>query len=849
MTARDESIAFLGTLKELRVPFFQRHYVWEKENWEELLQSFQNTDTIPFLGSIILKDKGLGDTQIIDGQQRLTTITILAKALYDSLPEEKKKPENGIYNSIRNYLFFKRNDSDDFSESKPRITHSYYDKQYYTKVIESTILGKPAINLSEITDESNNILRCYKYYREYLNGKSVDEINKLFNSIFSREKKVIVLIILSNNDEEEQRIFDTINRAGVRLTTADIIKNNLFEKLLKFPRVSERDIIELYQDKWGNIFYNDDDRKLWDSTRIFGNVERTNLEFLLYCVAIIKWGKDENIFRSLDKTFSKNTENCSYDELIKLVDDISDYAKIFKTCILDLQEQVKNTNDPPRFKYSERAKLFLYVLEKFGVQMFYPYIIKRIKDVNADLSNPSLVRDFQILESFIIRRRISGRGVTDYADKCNSILRAETGHELDDIIISEMSQPDSKICDSDIKGYLQQKINIENAKTILYVIELYMRGEDKFIEDASLLSNLTLEHIMPTRWEKHWSDVPVVDKNGSLICDDDKAQWRKEAICCIGNMTLLTQKLNTSINNKSYKMKVCDAHGYKNSSSLKLTNELVESFEQDPIWDEQHIYQRANRIYDLFLRLWPNYSTKPIEDLPDEVFEDPIKLLKALSKVNYSDDFEDDSSKLISAEEFIRRINIQRKTFEKFIKEQKIIPDKLITVAKSTPVPFFTQESFEKYVSQFNWTVITPENIKEIFMEEVEHMDMQRSYKPLFLKTVIGNASATGKIPMNDVVAAFRNFYTARANDHLFVEQEDSIFARQDYTDAEAKKEILKYPLDRFAQRSIVEYIEYQDEIVVNPSLWKDLTPQEKQQVVSMCETKLEEYYNGFLVT
>ena len=55
--------------------------------------------------------------------------------------------------------------------------------------------------------------KCYKYYREYLNGKSVDEINHLFNSIFDNTKKVIVLIELENSNDEEQRIFDTINRA------------------------------------------------------------------------------------------------------------------------------------------------------------------------------------------------------------------------------------------------------------------------------------------------------------------------------------------------------------------------------------------------------------------------------------------------------------------------------------------------------------------------------------------------------------------------------------------------------------------------------------------------------------
>ena len=163
------------------------------------------------MGSIILKDKGWGNFEIIDGQQRLTTITILAKALYDSLPEEKKTPDNGIFTSIIAYLFYNKNASDSLNERKPKITHSYYDKESYSSVVKSTIIDEPAINLSNIGENSNNILKCYKYYREYLNGKSVDEINHLFNSIFDNTKKVIVLIELENSDDEEQRIFDTIN--------------------------------------------------------------------------------------------------------------------------------------------------------------------------------------------------------------------------------------------------------------------------------------------------------------------------------------------------------------------------------------------------------------------------------------------------------------------------------------------------------------------------------------------------------------------------------------------------------------------------------------------------------------
>ena len=87
MKAEAKSLRWLGEGKKLTIPFFQRNYVWKKENWEELLYNFDNVDSVmPFIGSIIIKNvtKALGveEKMIIDGQQRLTTLTILAKAIY-----------------------------------------------------------------------------------------------------------------------------------------------------------------------------------------------------------------------------------------------------------------------------------------------------------------------------------------------------------------------------------------------------------------------------------------------------------------------------------------------------------------------------------------------------------------------------------------------------------------------------------------------------------------------------------------------------------------------------------------------------------------------------------------------
>lgn len=90
----------------LEVPFFQRSYVWKKDNWEELLNDLFNMEITHFLGSIILKEQDNNSCKlkkylIVDGQQRLTTLSILAKALYDCMENE----QDNIFDSIKKYTF------------------------------------------------------------------------------------------------------------------------------------------------------------------------------------------------------------------------------------------------------------------------------------------------------------------------------------------------------------------------------------------------------------------------------------------------------------------------------------------------------------------------------------------------------------------------------------------------------------------------------------------------------------------------------------------------------------------------------------------------------------------------
>jgi len=361
------------------------------------------------------------------------------------------------------------------------------DNAAYETVIRAGLFpGENAIDCGTINKSSSQIYQCYKYYMDALKNRSVDKLNALHDAMFSEERKVFVLIELEQNDINEQSIFDTINRAGIRLSTADIIKNNLFRLCLdRCGEVgeTEEDVWKRYDQNWNQLFYADEDSRChWDDKRIFGNVERTNLELLLYCVATIKWEKDKEIFSQMDKVYSDKIEDYSYKQLKDLVEEIYSYGKLFKTWIIDFKAILSSPETMPHFKHTGYVSRLLLILERFGVQMFYPYVLKRMADVDCNFEDETLVHDLGVLESFVVRRRLSGRGVTDYAIKCNQMLHEENG--LQTALIAELVSEDSSINDRAFVSNATYIKNTEIAKILLFCIELYRRNNPKYDVNA-----------------------------------------------------------------------------------------------------------------------------------------------------------------------------------------------------------------------------------------------------------------------------------------------------------------------------------------------------------------------------
>ena len=597
----------------LEVPFFQRKYVWNKGNWDEMLQAVESfDDERPFWGSIILKKsekvKGrkYGKAYIVDGQQRLTTIAILTKAIYDA--SSKMEREQRFRSIIDCDLLFKPYASAKPDEYEIIIEHSRADRAEFEYLIKTGIYDDKDVEIDDTKVDvekqtGSAVLRCYKYYRRIMESRSQKEREQLMNNLYNDEK-VFVLIQLDEDDINEQIIFDSINRAGQKLTTSDIIKNNLFKKLMAETE-NEKEVETQCDIYWDNIFWEDE---FWYNSRRFGNTERSHIDFLLYCVACNLWPKEslleKGINCSLEKVYENNIKGYSYDEMFNVVKKIAEFAIMYKKYIFDFSERIETES----FCKNDRLNILLLIMDKFQIQMFYPVVLKLLsqcityinlaeKKVICNLNDEICIEEAHKLETYIVRHKIVGASTSQYSKKCLDVIRKGTS-----ILYAEGKIGRTQVI-QDENNRIREELEhpkTDVAKMILFCLELEKWDEKDDIDSFSY--NFQLEHIMPRHWETYW---PLT--KGSSSPDE-----RNMAINSIGNMLLLSQKLNAQIRNREFKVKVegemsgkKKREGYKNKTQLKTTKEIIDEYDMGMTeWTETHIKERCKKIYDKVIEHW-----------------------------------------------------------------------------------------------------------------------------------------------------------------------------------------------------------------------------------------------------
>lgn len=591
MKAEAKGFKFLSMEGKVKIPFFQRTYVWNEENWEDLLIELLHKRESNFLGSIILKQLTTSSgepkyLEVIDGQQRLTTLSILLKVLYDLFDKEIKE---NIKNDLLQVLFYK----EDYTsrEYQIKIESSEVDAGPYEEVINAGLNNNLPLNLNSINEESHKILRCYKYFYENLKDRGEEERKKLFNKILNTANKMLVVIDIDEKDDE-QAIFDTLNTAGVRLTTAEIIKNALFQRAIQVYG-DKNEVISFYNETWKKTFLCDEDTvKYWETERLTGRLKRDNIEILLHCIGVIKgfFDPDEHTLSDLSKLYKEQIKDInSKEDLKNFIEEIIEYADIYR-------EKFPVFDNSTLFSFEDSINRLFHILEVLQISTFHPFILNVFKEDNDE---NSVKEKLAMLEKFVVRRMIAQHETKNYNKYCKEFIKNH----------SSIREKLKETTDEDVLNGLKKILN-KNASLLLFWVELYRRSKDNRYDTKELKYTYSLEHIMPQKWEEHWKEIPPKYKSdGTAMNEEEAKKDRSEKIHWIGNMTLLRSNLNSALRNYSFEKKM-DGEGRKKGikayADLSITkDDIVEPYDNgDKNWNEEKIEKRTEKIAKEIKEIW-----------------------------------------------------------------------------------------------------------------------------------------------------------------------------------------------------------------------------------------------------
>lgn len=558
---------FMGS-NQFKIPFFQRAYVWKEDNWDELwenildeLSEFEsNRASEHFIGTIIIKQtesEKLGALvyDLIDGQQRLTTICILLRALHDSSNDVNLK------NWILSLLVF----TDSYGAKNIRIIHSKVDNEYFQKLILSEDDNK------DLELVNNKVLQCYFHFRSCIE-QDIDSKNIRNVVTILLERLPVIHMALSKSDDVQQ-IFDTINSLGVKLTTGELLKNYLF---------SFKELEPHYDKYWQSVFEADEEATLfWDKDKTAGRVVRSTIELFLYSfLVIIKEGpiKMETLF----KEYKQHLKEKSPTELLAFAKELNEYAKLY--------QQLPEGENIADITFNEHDKRFFHLINELDITTVLPLVLFIYKNVTNLTERESIIR---CLESYLVRRTICKLTTKNYNNLFISIMSELkksgqfTSNDFKNKLTSFTEDTNRFPDDAELKiAFGSTHLINQYSKEILYCIALYDLNHE--YQDNRRLNNsgFSVEHIMPKKWRNNWT-----------LAQGKNAADRDSKLLTLGNLTLVKGKLNSSMRDAEWTKKKPALTTY---STLRLTTDYL----NNGAWDEATIDNRAVNLSTKAILIW-----------------------------------------------------------------------------------------------------------------------------------------------------------------------------------------------------------------------------------------------------
>lgn len=575
--------------QRLLVPLFQRPYVWEEEEqwvplWSDIRRMAELRLLVPssqathFLGAVVVQaqDGQLGALQasnIIDGQQRLTTLQLLMDAAGAVL-------ESGGQDTLAGQLGSLTHNQDNFvppGESRLKIRHTNRDQAAFDEVMES----EPPVVHEDLKHARSKIVRAHAYFTGAVAGwvgssdapEYLPRASALVGVLTHGLQLVAINLTASENSQE---IFETLNARGTPLTAADLIKNFVFQRLAS----EGADTRHAYAEQWPF------DTRFWETEVSAGRYRVSRGSLFLNQWLISRVGDEIGPQQTFTR-FKGYVEHDSGQTMTALLPSIKEQADQYEAWTQAAEDKDRSLGP---------VEMSVYRMKANELELLKPLLIW-LQAPGRDLPQPVIDSVVAAAESWIMRRMLLRLTTSDLGRVVADIVRIYNdtpAGELADRVTSHLTRLNVSSTywpgDEEIRTALRDEAVYRRFRTprlriLLEALEDHYRAATN--QPQVPRRGYPVEHLLPQKWQDNW---PVDSLEAEL--------GRSSHVHRLGNLTLLTTSLNSKVSNGPWAQK---REALQEHDTLLLNSRLLKGA---PAWDEPAIQARTDELVDTLLGIW-----------------------------------------------------------------------------------------------------------------------------------------------------------------------------------------------------------------------------------------------------
>ncbi len=532
------------------VPKFQRDYSWETENWDDLWQDlddlYKGTEKYHYMGYLVLQTKDNKQHKIIDGQQRITTMSLLIIATLKHLkeleekgvdPESNRKRREQLQNSYIGYL----DPVTLVPQNKLKLNHNN-DKFYRAYIVPLEKIPQRGTNSSE------KLMRaCFEWFSKRLSHfKTGQELTKFIDKIVDQ---LFFTVITVGDELNAYKVFETLNARGVQLSSSDLLKNYLFSTVDTDPVGAHREDFTQLELYWEQIFTKLGNLKIQEYLRYYWNSKNKTV-------------RKNDLFKVIKRNISTKKD------VFELLRDLVEKADIFVA--------LQNPNDELWQGKKEIVKS-LTELKIFGAKQPISLLISAYNKLDED----DFKKILRITTVIYMRYNIiGGLNPNDQEGVFNKIaVSIENTGDFSLSDFKEIYPSDDEFKISFTNKELRN--NSRNRKVIKYILISLENCVANVAYDFTSETN-TIEHILPQNPDDSW------DIDDNII---DKYKYR------LGNLSLLEKGKNNDIQNLPYTEK----KDILKESMFKTTSGVAKYYDD---WGPDEIVSRQQWMAKNATSIW-----------------------------------------------------------------------------------------------------------------------------------------------------------------------------------------------------------------------------------------------------